>query len=289
MWIVFSFLTALLEASKDGLCKRGLDSVYPLIVAWAWKALTVPCLLPWIFLVPLPQELGLKFWGALFVGGSLNVLATILYIEAIKSSDLSITLPLLSFTPVFLLLTSPILVSEYVNFLGALGVFSIFAGTYILNVNQIKSGYLKPLAALLRKRGPRLMLGVAAIWSIAANMDKIGVLQTNPFFWCISIQTFISFFLTWIILWKRPGAFAISSWGKGYLILALIGLSSALGLICQMLAINTGMVPYVISIKRTSIFFGVIFGGLFFREPKIAPRLLGALIMILGIFFITLD
>ena len=131
------------------------------------------------------------------------------------------------------------------------------------------------------------MLAVAAVWSIAANMDKIGVKETNPFFWCAAIQCFITFFLTLFILWRRPSAFTAIPGSYG--ILAAIGLSSALGLICQMLAINIGLVPYVISIKRTSILFGVIFGGVFFREREIAPRLLGALIMIAGIFLITLN
>ncbi len=289
MWIVFAFFTALFEATKDGLCKKSLQNADSFIVAWSWKALTVPFLLPLLLFSPLPGELTFRFWMALCVGGSLNVLATLLYIEAIKSSDLSITLPLLSFTPVFLLVTSPLLVSEYVSMVGGLGVVAIFAGAYILNVSEIKSGYLKPVYALLRERGPRLMLGVAAIWSVAANMDKIGVQETNPFFWCVSIQSFITFFLTLYIFWKRPYAFTDISGNYGHSILVLIGLSSALGLISQMLAINIGLVPYVISIKRTSILFGVIFGGVFFREQKIAPRLMGALIMIAGIFLITLN
>ncbi len=289
MWIIFAFFTAIFEAVKDGLCKKSLQNADSFVVAWSWKALTVPFLLPLLFFYPLPGELTLRFWLALCVGGSLNVLATLLYIEAIKSSDLSITLPLLSFTPVFLLVTSPLLVSEYVSTIGGLGVVAIFAGAYILNVSEIRSGYLKPIHALLRERGPRLMLAVAAVWSVAANMDKIGVQETNPFFWCIAIQCFITFFLTLFIFWQRPSAFTAISGHYGRSILAAIGLSSALGLICQMTAINTGLVPYVISIKRTSILFGVIFGGVFFREQGITPRLLGALIMIAGIFLITLN
>jgi uncharacterized membrane protein len=287
MWILYSFLTALFEATKDGLCKRSLRDVDPYIVAWSWKALSVPFLVPTLFLVPWPQELAPRFWLALAVGGGLNVLATFMYIEAIRISDLSITLPLLSFTPVFLLGTSPLLVADYPGLSGGAGVLLIFAGTYILNVREVSAGYLVPLRALLRDRGARIMLGVAAIWSVCANMDKIGVLESNPFFWSLVIQVVISAGLTLVILLRRPDSFVRVRSGQS--VLGLIGLASAAGLLCQMQAIMIGLVPYVISIKRTSILFGVLFGGYFFRERDIRSRILGASIMVAGVFCISLS
>jgi uncharacterized membrane protein len=287
MWILFSFLTALFEASKDGLCKRSLRDVDPYIVAWSWKALSVPFVLPTLLFVPWPRELASEFWIALAVGGGLNVLATFMYVEAIRISDLSITLPLLSFTPVFLLGTSPLLVADYPGLLGGAGVLLIFSGTYILNVREVSAGYLAPMQALLRDRGARIMLGVAAIWSICANMDKIGVLESNPFFWSLAVQLVISAGLTLVILLRRPASFV--SLRTGSSMLGLIGLASAAGLLCQMQAVMIGLVPYVISIKRTSVLLGVLSGGIFFREQDMRSRLLGASVMVAGVFCISLS
>lgn len=286
MWIILSFLTALFEASKDALCKRSLKTIDSLLVAWAWKALTLPFLIPLLFTIPWPDNLSASFWTALIIGGMLNIVSTILYIEAIKSSDLSITLPLLSFTPVFLLGVSPLLVNEYAKPIGALGVFLVFLGTYTLNIKEKKTGYLVPIQPLFKERGPKLMLGVAAMWSITANMDKIGVVESSPIFWSGSVQIFISIGLSFALLFKKT---ALKSMLKhGNMQLGVIGLVSALGLLCQMEAISIGLVPYVISIKRTSILFGVIFGWIFFREEGLRSRLTGSVIMVSGVFLVTL-
>lgn len=67
-----------------------------------------------------------------------------------------------------------------------------------------------------------------------------------------------------------------------------IGLLSGTGLVCQMTAVSLTLVAYVISIKRISAIFGVIFGYLIFKEKGIKERLLGAIIMVLGVAIITL-
>jgi uncharacterized membrane protein len=54
-----------------------------------------------------------------------------------------------------------------------------------------------------------------------------------------------------------------------------------------MTAIEMTLASYVISIKRTSILIGSIYGFLFFSEKDIKARLTGALVMVLGVFLIT--
>ena len=48
------------------------------------------------------------------------------------------------------------------------------------------------------------------------------------------------------------------------------------------------IVPYVISIKRLSVVFGVVLGGLIFHEKHILTRVAGALIMVAGSALIAL-
>ncbi|MEZ4551110.1 MAG: hypothetical protein R2860_06745 [Desulfobacterales bacterium] len=45
---------------------------------------------------------------------------------------------------------------------------------------------------------------------------------------------------------------------------------------------------YMVSVKRLSIVFGVIFGGLVFREENFPMRLLGAVLMFSGAVVILL-
>ena len=98
----------------------------------------------------------------------------IFYMKAIKASDLSITVPMLTFSPLFLLITSPLTLGEFPNLFGLFGILFIVAGSYMLNIKQRKEGWLVPFKALLSQNGPKFMLIVAFLWSISANFDKIG-------------------------------------------------------------------------------------------------------------------
>jgi uncharacterized membrane protein len=58
-------------------------------------------------------------------------------------------------------------------------------------------------------------------------------------------------------------------------------------IITHVKAINLVEVAYMVSVKRLSILFGVIYGVVFFKETNIKERLLGATVMVSGIIMIT--
>jgi uncharacterized membrane protein len=245
----------------------------------------LPFLIPLLFFIEIPL-IGERFWTALVIGGGLNVVTTILYMKAIKSSDLSITIPMVAFTPLFLLTTSPLILGEFPSIFGLIGVFLIVTGSYVLNIRERNKGYMFPFRALLREKGPKLMLAVAFIWSITSNFDKIGILNSSPLFWVIAVNTFVVLLLFPIMLHKSNRK-AVQN-AESLKALFPIGFFSALTLIFQMTAISLTLVVYVISIKRISAVMSVVWGHLIFKEKGLKERLLGALIMIWGVLLITL-
>jgi uncharacterized membrane protein len=95
---IYPLLSALFESLKDVSSKMGLKDMDEYIVTWAFGIFALPYLaLPFIF-ISIPP-IGNQYWTALLIDGALNVIATILQLKAIKSSDLSLTIPLLAFTP----------------------------------------------------------------------------------------------------------------------------------------------------------------------------------------------
>lgn len=215
------------------------------------------------------------------------MVSTILYMKALKHSDLSISVPMLAFTPLFLLVTSPLILGEFPSLLGLIGIFLIVAGSYILNIHKRGEGYLSPFKALLKEKGPKLMLLVAFIWSITSNFDKIGVMNSSPIFWVVVINIFIAIFMVPIMFRSSTNQVGVINANKKYLI--LIGLLSALTAVFQMYALTLTLVAYVITIKRTNAVLGVIWGHLIFKEKGIKERLSGALIMLMGVVLIALS
>ncbi len=286
VWYIFSFLNAFFESLKDVYGKKGLKVVDEYVVAWSWSFFTLPFLIPIVLFTGIPN-LGNQFWLALLVGGGLNVPATILYMKAIKLSDLSITIPMITFTPLFLLLTSPLIVGEFPSSVALIGIFLIVFGSYVLNLNKRQKGYLYPFQALLKEPGPKLMLLVAFIWSITANFDKVGVLNSSALFWVLAANAFISAAMFPIVLVASRKSIKQISKSLNYLV--PLGFFAAVSLVFQMIAIGMTLVAYVISIKRTSAIMSVLFGHFIFKEKGLKERLLGTIIMIIGVLLITLS
>ncbi len=287
MWFPLALLTALFESGKDLFGKKSLRSgADEYLVAWAWRLLALPFLLP---LLPAAAgvTLGPAFWPALAAGGGLNVVAAVLYMKALRHSDLSLCVPLITFTPLFLLVTSPLMLGEAPHPRGIFGVVLIAGGAYLLNLGRRRQGgRLEPLRALLRDRGARLMLAVALLWSVTANIDKIGLQNSSPLVWAVAINGAIALGMAPLV-WHRARRIRLGSKASLPLLLAM-GLCGGLTTLCQMLAISQTQVPYVIAVKRLSILLSVLAGHLLLGERGLRERLPAALAMLAGVVVLLL-
>ena len=282
---LFAFLAAFSDSVKTIFSKKSVKNINEYLVAWSLRFFATLFLVPLLLIIEIP-ELNNQFWTALLISGGLNAITTVLFIKALKYSDISIVSPIIAFTPLFLLITSPLIVGEFPKTFGFIGVLLIIIGSYFLKIKEMKKGYLMPFKALFKERGAQLVMIVAFLWSITSNFDKIGVQNSSPIFWVLSINLFISLvLLPTILIQPRKNLKQITDSSKTLVPMALF---SVLALIFQMIAIKLILVVYVISIKRLSILMNILWGYLVFREKGIKERLTGAVIMIVGIFLIAL-
>ncbi len=285
IWIVLAILTAFFTSLVDLFRKKSSKNVDEYVASFSLKLFGFIFLFPLLFFIDVP-ELGKNFWMILVFTGLWNAMVLILYMRAIKHSDLSITTPMVTFTPLFLLITSPLIIHEFPGMLGIIGIFLIVLGAYVLNIKERHKGFLAPFKALLKEKGPRLMLVVALLLSIGANLDKVGIKNSSPIFWTISMNIITLILLFIIVYFKSRSNIKLIK--TNYKTLLPMGLFSALSLTFQMAAINLALVAYVISIKRTSAILTVLYGYFIFKEKGIKERLIGVIIMIVGVLIITL-
>lgn len=286
IWFFLTLCSAFFESLVNVLSKKGMEEIDEYIIAWSFFILSVPFLGVALWFFGLPEEIGKNFWWALIICSTLGALAMILYMKALKASEISLTVPMIAFTPLFILVTSPVIIGEFPNIFGFLGVVLIVLGAYSLNLKERSKGILGPIKALFSKMGPKIMLVAAMIWSITANFDKVGILNSSPIFWSFSVISLTAIILTPFAIgsvFKQKKALK-----KNYLLLLFIGIFSALTIIMQMVAVELTLVAYVIAIKRTGIIMTAVMGYFIFKEKNIKERLLGAGIMMIGIVFITM-
>lgn len=286
VWFAFAFLSAFFQSLKDVFSKRSLKAVDEYVVTWCWSFFTVIFLLPLLAVTGMPA-LGDKFWIALLAGASLDSASRLLYIKALKCTDLSIIAPMYTITPVFLLLTSPFIVGEYPTASGLAGVLLIAAGAYTLKIKERRSGYLGPFRALLREKGPRLMMLTVLIWSITANTDKLGFQNSSIVFWAVATNAVISAFLFPVMLRRSRGK--MRQLASGMRSLLPMGLFNTLTLLFQFTAMSMALVSYVLSVKRIDTMMGVLFGHFHFKEEGVRERLAGAGVMVVGVALILLS
>ena len=220
----------------------------------------------------------------LATGLPLEILAMYLYMKAIKVSPLSLTLPFLAFTPVFIIMTGRLLLGERLSPWGILGICLIVTGSYCLNLSHIRTGFFAPLKAIIKEPGSWMMLLVSFIYSITSVISKLGILHTNPYFFGITYFTALTILMVALapFIQKFTARNLIRFPLKGMILGFIFGVM----IFSHVLAISMVQVAYMISIKRTSLIFGVLYGAWLFQEEKIGERLFGTIIMIGGVFII---
>jgi drug/metabolite transporter (DMT)-like permease len=97
-WFPLALIAALSSASNDVLSKRFFGHLSPYEMGLTRLMYACPYLLAGLILIPWP-DLDLVFWICVSVGLPLEAAAFILYMKAIKTSPLSLTIPFLAFTP----------------------------------------------------------------------------------------------------------------------------------------------------------------------------------------------
>lgn len=285
LWFYLSLITAVTLATIDALSKYALKESGEEAVAWASWGFAAPFLLAAVPFIEIPP-LDFTFWLSTIAALPLEGIAVLLYIKAIKISPLSLTIPFLALTPVFLIATSFIMLGELPDLPGIAGIVLITIGAYLLNLNSLEKGLLAPMKAIVREKGSIMMIGVAFIYSITSNLGKIAVLHSSPLFFAVGYTIIFSvLFLPYVIFKERKIAAVIRARIPLFL---LIGFLFAIMVTAHFSAISLTKVSYMISVKRTSLIFSVIYGQLFFKEEHIRERLLGSMVMVIGVVLITI-
>ncbi|MBN2478402.1 EamA family transporter [Candidatus Micrarchaeota archaeon] len=284
IWFYSSLAGAFFSALYFALIKKEEERMDYIVLIGAVYLLIALILGAGLFLTGIP-EIGEGFAGAFLGMLVLNIGTTFLFLEALKISDISISLPMTAFTPLFLIFTSPLINGEFADGMGIYGILLIVAGSYILHLKEEK-GIMGPLKSIIQNKGSLYMLIVAFIWSFSANFDKIAYINSNSFFYGTFLYLGMGlFFAVYALMKKKDIARQVK---KGFPGIVKISASCILTFLLITFSYSFAIVPYVISIKRMSALFGVVLGGVMFKEKNIGVRFIGALVMVAGAVTIAL-
>lgn len=288
-WLPITLLCAFSLAAADAATKKLLSDYSARELLVLRFAVTGVLLLPLLLLQPWPQ-IPAPFWGWVAALLPLELAAMWLYMRAIRQAPLSETLPYLAFTPVITILTGYLLLGERVSLRGAGGILLVTAGAYLLNIHRARHGsryaLLLPFKAMLDNPGPRWMLGVALLYSLTSVMGKGALQYVEPDFFGPFYFALLGLFVAAPYIAAQRGSLGVL--GQRPVALLIVGGFMALMVYTHFLAIQWVEVAYMISVKRTSLLFGIVLGAWLFGERDLPRNLLAGSLMVAGVFLIAL-
>ena len=226
-----------------------LERVDPMPLVFALTGLQVPLFAAWAAVegAGLPGA-GYALPAALSV--ALNIVSNVLFVVAIKVSPLSLTIPLLSLTPVFTTILGVPMLGEVPGRWEVVGIGLVVIGALGLHVVPGRGVNPVELArAFLREKGSVMMAGVALMWSIAPPLDKLAMERSGPAFHGFVLSAGVALGIG-LVLAARGRLGAIRALRARPLLVAVALLASAGALALQLVAIQMVFVSLVETVKR---------------------------------------
>ncbi len=236
--------------------------------------------------------LPVTFWswvGILACGGT-GMIYYLLITKAYDKEDLSLVFPVArSFGPIFILIFALILLNEDVSYLGFLGIFIAIFGSYVIHLPSFRVSYLLLPFKALKSKPFLFSMGAGACTATYSLINKKNLEMVDPFTLYYLIIAFMTLDLVIFLCLKKNIFQIIEEFRRNLKALLLLGLFGFISASLFLFALQMSKVSYLGTARNISIVFGVILGSLFLEERYGMIRFLASLLILAGIFLLSLN
>lgn len=236
------------------------------------------------------------FWIVVAFHVPLLLLAQWMTVKAHRVSQLTVAAPYLSLTTLFLFVTSPLMVGAIPTLWGFMGAVLIISGIVFVHTGE---GFGALWRTFQSEPGVRYLIGVATIYAVTANLDKIALDASNaPFFLVVDASFLAIGAFALHVITKNHNKETRNHGKMNYHPAVIYGLVVAVSVIAHMIALGlTDQVPYVIAGKRAgTVLFATLSGlllGLLSTTHKgemhdAKRKIIASLVVIAGTLLVVL-
>ena len=285
MPVLICIVSAFFWAAFDLTRKLTLEKISSINLLLIFTVTQLIIFFIWLFL----EDFSINLTPYLLPGITLIIIglfSALLFLKAIKQSDLSLTIPLLSLSPMFSSLFSFFFLNEQLSNIQYLGIFLIILGTLILYSKKLTIyEIIKSFKIILKNSSAKLMVLVSIIWSLTPVLDKICLKNSS-----INIHGFVQSLgmITLLIFLFKKDKVQTENTKKNWRIILLTVFIGSTATILQFYAILTNFVPIMESIKRSiGQLSSVFLGKIFFNEEVNKTKVVGVIALSIGVYFIV--
>ena len=262
------------------------DGISPYLVRMISGFMAGILLIPLSFLVYGVPNFSVAFLGSICVAIGLNVVIAYCFVAAAQKNGAAIGSHVQVFGPIVSLFVGKMLLSEFPNVIGILGMFITLIGLYFFQKGPIKKMFLEWKSWL----GYAVLLAFCS--GFAVPFDKINILLTNSM-----LAPGLTLFFGWgmfylfayivankkkkqVIIWNR----------KTVLSMILLGLFFGVANMFQGLAYKLVPTAAMVGVlKRTDGLWTVLFCLTLFKQNSKPFRVIGAVIIFVGLVIMGLS
>ncbi len=254
------------------------------------SVMIIAFILTWIFMPKISFNYPLKVWGLMYLKAVVLTFSWLFAIKALRHLEISIVIPMLTLSPLVLMVIGILYLGEKPDISQYTGVLLLVGGAYWMQSDHDWKKALEPWKMLKNKYMLYILIPIFG-YSICAALDKVILKTVNPQSFMFIGYGFLVIHYFIIQAYKYKGvkdikhAFKVTPhW------LALTGAALFISdiLYFTAAAIPGSMISLIIPLKRTSVLIAVIVGGKMFHDHNLWYRVIGSLIMILGAVLVIL-
>lgn len=286
LWLILTLIAALSNTSTVVINKKLLTFNKEIIVSASYFIFVVIFLSPLIPFIVDFSEIHLitdLLAFLIFLGAVLNLSAIYIYMKALKCGDLSLILPIRNTTPLFVAVLAVIFIAENVTLQIFAGIIIIMAGSIILTKeSKSKLGGSNQIKAIL------YALAVAIMAAVIFTITKYSVSIISPFLHVYLSALISSILLFLFILFSGRTSEFMGVIKTNIVPFAGVGFFSTLAATSIATAASIAMASVVSAFLRIELLFGVVAGSIFFKETITKLRIIGAILIFIGLLLVIL-
>lgn len=285
--LTLTLVCAIGFAATDYFRKAAAEHLSPVVLLAVFIGGQLPLIGGWVVVT---DSFVLKdgYWLYGLITAAAGLFANLFFLMAVRASSLSLTVPVLGMVPVFTTVFGAVALGEIPTTQQAIGILVAVLGLLTLYLPEDDPNPMHVLKRFVTDTGARLMLLTAVLWSATAPLDKISVQLSSPATHAlVQVCVITGVLITYISLVQRPKAIVFARQAMTPAALASITAGVAYG--CQLVAYQLTLVGVVESLKRVvGLLSAVLLGRILLQEPLTPPKLIGILLMVIGVPLIIL-
>jgi len=264
------------------------QSRHKLVFIWGLYSVALPLFLPIYLWKGLGAEFSAGAWACMVASGAAKAIYVILIAEALTLGDLSMAYPLSRTAPAIVPFWAVLFLGERLSLLGVVGIALVVSAVFVIHLEGLSLGHVYHLSRRMRTRGTAFALLAAVAISAYSIIDKLAIAHYAdpiPFgfvHWIFSA----GFLLPYVLLrcgWHEIRDTVRTEWLPLSVAAALdIGAYTLI-----LFVMETSKVSYIVAARQMSQIVAIVLGTTVLGEEYGRIRLLGGLLILVGITLIA--